>query len=238
MKEVINTGERILLDKETPLMIARHASAYAFAKEYCRDRSILDIGCGEGYGARFLAEVAKEVVGLDRDNDVIEFARHKYPHPRLSFEARDIRSLHSLGKVFERVTCFQVIEHLQDAAHFLSCVQKLLTREGLFICSTCNRRDASPKSVIPSNKFHVREYLHGEFRALLTAFFSSVEIYGVSRSKKQKFYRFLKKSGISRVLPSRLDPVKRFFLAATTDDFVIVRDRLDSALDFIAVCKT
>lgn len=46
MIDISNTGERILLDKETPLMIARHFCAYRFARDYVGNKTGLDIGCG------------------------------------------------------------------------------------------------------------------------------------------------------------------------------------------------
>ncbi len=41
---IINTGERILLDKETPFTIARHFSAYRFAADYVCNRVLDFIG--------------------------------------------------------------------------------------------------------------------------------------------------------------------------------------------------
>lgn len=237
MREVENTGERILLDKETPLMIARHFCAYAFAKDYCQDKKILDVGCGEGYGAHFLTGAAQTVVAVDRDADVIEYARGKYKSARLRFEVRDIQALRSMEEHFDGITCFQVIEHLADAGHFLGIVQELLAKGGLFICSTCNRLDSSGQNDIPLNRFHVKEYLCEEFSALLTPFFASLEIFGVARSRKQKFYRALKKSGICNLLPEGLDPVKRYYANASLEDFVISKEKLDTALDFIALCR-
>jgi 2-polyprenyl-3-methyl-5-hydroxy-6-metoxy-1,4-benzoquinol methylase len=75
MTEIINTGERILLEKETPLMIARHFCAYKFAQAFILGKEVLDIGCGEGYGADFLADFAQEVLGIDYDKVVINYAK-------------------------------------------------------------------------------------------------------------------------------------------------------------------
>jgi protein-L-isoaspartate O-methyltransferase len=72
---ISNTGERILLDKETPLMIARHFRAYKFAKDYVCNKTVLDIGCGEGYGTYYLGGFAKEVMGIDYDEAIIDYAR-------------------------------------------------------------------------------------------------------------------------------------------------------------------
>jgi len=43
MREIANTGERILLEKEIPLMIAHHFRAYKFAKAFVSGKDVLDI---------------------------------------------------------------------------------------------------------------------------------------------------------------------------------------------------
>lgn len=78
MAEIINTGERILLSKETPSMISRHFCVYRFAKDYVIDKTVLDIGCGEGYGSFYLAEFARQAMGMDYDRAIIDYARTRY----------------------------------------------------------------------------------------------------------------------------------------------------------------
>lgn len=47
-----NTGERILIEKESPMFIARHICAYRFASSYSNGKTVLDLGCGE-FGGLF-----------------------------------------------------------------------------------------------------------------------------------------------------------------------------------------
>jgi 2-polyprenyl-3-methyl-5-hydroxy-6-metoxy-1,4-benzoquinol methylase len=230
-----NTGERILLEKETPLMIARHFCAYKFAKKYALNKRVLDIGCGEGYGSSFLAQFAEEVVGVDYDKDIIEYARQKYRKDNLQFCVIDAAGLSSLQKRFDVICSFQVIEHIRDAEFFLKSVKNLLIDNGIFLCSTPNKLDASPHSETPSNRFHVKEYLLNDFRELLERQFKKAEIFGLKRGKKLNFFRRLKKIGIFNFLPYSLDPVKKFYKRINCDNFVLVKDDIANALDFIAV---
>ena len=78
MIKIENTGERILLEKETPLMIARHFCAYRFAKSLVSGKEVLDMGCGEGYGSDFMAGYAKSVLGSDYDKTVVDYAKNIY----------------------------------------------------------------------------------------------------------------------------------------------------------------
>jgi hypothetical protein len=51
LEEIAHEGERHLrtLDPESRNHY-RHLTAYHFALEYCRGRSVLDYGCGTGFG--------------------------------------------------------------------------------------------------------------------------------------------------------------------------------------------
>jgi SAM-dependent methyltransferase len=237
MTEIANTGERILPEKESALMIARHFSAYWFAKEYARGKKVLEIGSGEGYGTNFLAQFAAEVTGIDYNKEAVEFASNKYKRTNLKYISADAADLRLLKKKFDLICSFQVIEHIPDDKAFLKDTRELLSGEGVFICSTPNRLDASPGSTVPFNKFHLREYLLNDFRQLLSSSFSQVEILGLKRGPALKFFRRLKKSGIFNFLPSSLDPVKKFYSRVSPDNFLITKAADTGSLDFIGVCK-
>ncbi len=236
MTEIANTGERILLEKETPLMIARHFCAYKFAKDFVRDKEVLDIGCGEGYGADFLANVARQVLGIDYDGTVVDYAKNKYHRKNLSFSVLDVKNLDSLTGKFDIICSFQNIEHIRDTQKLLSDINSLLKDNGIFICSTCNKKDASPGRDAPFNKFHVKEYLADEFRKLLEGNFAKVELLGLKRGFSLRFYRRLKKIGLFNFLPPVFDPVKKFYRKINYDNFFWTEKDLENCLDFIAVC--
>lgn len=237
MKEIDNTGERILLEKETPLMIARHLCAYKYAKDFVGGKDVLDIGCGEGYGSDFLAGFAKSVLGIDYNAAVIDYARDKYRRFGLGFSVLDIKNLSTLNRKFDVICSFQNIEHIQDTAKLLKDIVALLKDNGVFICSTCNIKDASPNSLVPFNKFHVKEYLIGEFKELLERNFNKVKILGLRRSIILRFNRRLKKMGLFNFLPAGRDPVKRYFAKANCSYFFWAKKDLANCLDFIAVCE-
>ena len=65
------TGERFVPQQTDPLLALEHYHRYCFAARFAKNRRVLDIACGEGYGSAFLAKWASEVVGIDSD------ARHR-----------------------------------------------------------------------------------------------------------------------------------------------------------------
>ncbi|MFA5356536.1 MAG: class I SAM-dependent methyltransferase [Candidatus Omnitrophota bacterium] len=237
MPQVLNTGERILPEKESPLMTARHLCAYEFAGRFVKGKAVLDIGCGEGYGSHYLAGSAKNVTGIDYSKEAIEHAKNKYPLDNLAFYSVNIKELDSIKDKFDIICSFQVIEHLEDPGGFLGNVKGLLSPGGVFICSTPNRLDASPNSDKPANRFHVKEYLFDEFMLLLGEYFDSVEPLGLKRGRRLNLNRRLKKIGLFNFLPDCINPVKRFYSGIGCGNFIYIKNNLDTALDFIVVCR-
>src|SRR5439155_10039614 len=63
-----------------------HWHRYAFARRIAGGRRVLDVACGEGYGAALLAGVASEVVGVDIDAATLAHAAASYTdHANLRF---------------------------------------------------------------------------------------------------------------------------------------------------------
>jgi len=149
----------------------------------------------------------------------------------------DAGKLAQLGHKFDVACSFKNIEHINDDIKYVYSVSEIISERGVFICSTCNRRDSSPGSLAPLNKFHVREYLLDEFKLLLKQAFTEVEIFGVKRSPRLDFYRKLKKTGILNFIQNNINPVKNYYNNINTEDFIITKRNLESALDFIAVCR-
>lgn len=237
MKELIDTGERILLEKETPLMIARHLCAYKFAKDYVLGKEVLDIGCGEGYGSFYLSGFAARVTGIDYDEAIIDYAKNKYQKENLRFFVTDAENLNYLKGKFQAACSFQFIEHIQDAHSLLININNLLEDGGIFICSTPNIKDASGESGTPLNRFHAKEYLYPEFKQLLEAHFKRVDLFALKRGGRLKFYIRLKKIGLFNFLPDKINPVKRFYNNINCGKFLLEKDNFDAGLDFIAVCS-
>jgi hypothetical protein len=107
--------------------------------------------------------------------------------------------------------------------------------------STPNRLTLAPPGAPRSdNPWHVREYTAGEFRALLEPHFRSVEVLGTFHARKLRMHEFALRLEWDR-LHSALGltrPFYRWFVPAISErDFAIRAGSLETALDFLAVCR-
>ncbi|HXG09844.1 MAG TPA: class I SAM-dependent methyltransferase [Gemmataceae bacterium] len=175
MNDLEYTGERVVPGKIDRALWHEHLARYVFAAHFVKDRTVLDAGCGCGYGAAFLAaRGAARVLGVDISAEAIAYARAHYRRDNLEYRVSDVVALDLGDRMFDVVVSFEVIEHLADAEKFLAEVARVLKEEGLFLVSTPNRL-AYRRGQEP-NPFHTREFDGDEFRRLLGRFFPRVTI--------------------------------------------------------------
>ncbi|MBI5885810.1 MAG: class I SAM-dependent methyltransferase [Deltaproteobacteria bacterium] len=102
-------------------------------------RRLLDVGCGAGEFICAAAEKGYEVWGVDFVAEKVEVARK-----RRGLENVFAMSVDSLGerfphRGFDVVTCFEVLEHLEDPAGFIMSLRGLLNPGAYLALSVPNR---------------------------------------------------------------------------------------------------
>ena len=168
------TGERLTSTYGGQTEI-EHLHRYLMAREWCRDKDVLDVASGEGYGTALLAQVARKAVGVEIAPDAVDHASSAYKANNLNFLVGDARALPSPDATFDVVTSFETIEHFGEQQLFLSEVRRVLRPGGLFIASTPDRDNYSPAE-LAVNPFHVRELTQEEFETLLRSYFAQVSV--------------------------------------------------------------
>jgi Methyltransferase domain len=248
------TGERTLPDVPAEnYWFRRHLAVYEWIAARVRGLRVIDMACGEGYGADVLAGVAADVVGVDANPEAHEHARLRYRRGNLRFE-RDL--VETFSRPADAVVFLQTIEHLQDPAsvleHFRSLVAAAGTTgsaaragaAGTVFVSTPNVLTLAPAGAPRSdNPWHVHEYRASEFERLCRGTFASVELYGLFHARKLRVHEFALRAGWDSVHP-RLRLTKpfydRFTPSIAASDFALRPSGeadLDRALDFVAVCR-
>jgi SAM-dependent methyltransferase len=169
------TGERVVPGKVEADLLNEHISRYYFAKAWVEGRSVLDVGCGTGYGSGVLAEVGREVLALDISVDAIAFARRNYSRPNLEFIVSDCHEMPLGSENFDAVVCFEVVEHLAKQDKLLQEIRRVLRATGVLVISTPNRVYYTEERK-ENNPFHVREFDFEEFSKFLKNQFAYVEM--------------------------------------------------------------
>ena len=238
------TGERTLPDVPAEnYWYRRHLVVYRWIALRCAGLKVVDLACGEGYGAAVLAERAAEVAGVDANPEAHEHARLKYTSSGLRFERALVEEFDD-GAPWDAIVFLQTIEHLTDPASLLSRFASLLRPGGAAYVSTPNRLTLAPPGAERSgNPWHVREYTAAEFAALLGPHFSSVELIGVFHARKLRLHELALRAGWDRIHPAlgMTDRFYRWFVPAIGERDFELRPakpaQLDRALDFLAVCR-
>jgi hypothetical protein len=118
----------------------------------------------------------------------------------------------------------------------------LLRPGGVVYVSTPNVLTLAPPGAAKSdNPWHLREYRVEEFDALCRGVFGRVELLGLFHARKLWLHQAALRLGWDRVhrwlgITERF--YNRFTPAISSRDFSLRSERLERALDFLAVCRT
>lgn len=224
---------------DRPLLMS-HLCAYRIAARLARKKRMLEIGCGTGYGAFYLAHHAREVVAIDLDPAEIEQAERLFQRDNIRFLPAQGARLAFPDESFECVGTFQVIEHIPEPElhTFVREIARVLTPDGVFVVSTLNldhNRKGKADYVKPS--FHEKEFTPAEFRMLLQSVFPVVEVFGLYPGRRYRVFRRLKKWGLDRWGPARWNPIKQFHQTLDTDAHELRVSVDNGAVDLIGICR-
>jgi 2-polyprenyl-3-methyl-5-hydroxy-6-metoxy-1,4-benzoquinol methylase len=235
------TGERTLPDVPAEnYWYRRHLAVYEWIGARVAGKRVLDMACGEGYGSEVLSRSAATVVGVDGNPEAHEHARLKYTRPGLSFEWGAVESFGEPGS-FDAVVFLQTIEHVVDPVAVLAHFRALLAPGGIAYVSTPNVLTLAPPGAAKSdNPWHLREYRVEQFSSLCRGVFAQVEMLGLFHARKLRAHEVALRLGWDRV-HAALHVTDAFYgwftPAISSRDFALRADRLERALDFLAVCR-
>jgi len=169
------TGERMMEEINDGGMYAEHMVRYQFASQFVKNKSILDLACGSGYGSVFLKKMgATHVKGIDSSVETVSYCNAKYNDVGVDFVVGNVNNITSDDNSVEVIVSMETLEHVDSETQhkFLGEVSRVLKDDGVFIVSTPNI------AVTPGNNpFHLKELTYLEFSELLNKYFSNVKIF-------------------------------------------------------------
>jgi SAM-dependent methyltransferase len=246
------TGERVTTRQGGfNLSWARHAACYALVEPFLPEGQVLDLGCGIGHSYHLLAP--RETVGLDRDEKALA------GQDRATVVA-DMRTLPFPRDAFASVVSVHSLEHVPDPERVLTEVVRVLGPGGAAVFATPNRLTfGRPDEII--DPYHYVEFDASELRELSRRFFPDVRVLGVFGSELYDELVAEERRALDRLL--RLDPLRLRRLvprrlrqrlydrkltrerrrtdpraaAIEVGDFRLSEERLDEAVDLVAICR-
>lgn len=168
------TGERLetfINSRDT----VEHLHRYAVASEYIKDKVVLDIACGEGYGSNLMSEVASYIYSVDIDDETVQAARLKYNKNNIKFITGSASSIPVDSNSIDVVVSFETIEHHDKHDEMLEEIKRVLKPNGLLIISTPDKLYYSDNRNY-NNEFHIKELYKQEFKDLISIYFNKLQL--------------------------------------------------------------
>jgi ubiquinone/menaquinone biosynthesis C-methylase UbiE len=136
-----------------------------------KDKIVLDIASGEGYGSNLISNVATFTYGVDIDEESIKHANEKYQKKNLIYKLGAADQIPLEDASVDIVVSFETLEHHDRHDEMFSEIKRVLKPGGILVMST-------PEKVIPENNhFHVKELTNKEFKQLIARHFKIQVLY-------------------------------------------------------------
>lgn len=131
--EWAQNGRAELMEKEHSKNVLKFLKTISFDKPF----SFLDVGCGNGWIVRKIAEEknCKKVIGIDKSKKMINQATKKKVLKKENFIHTDIQSWKYNGK-FDFVFSMESLYYADSIEDSLKKIFKILKPEGQFFCGT------------------------------------------------------------------------------------------------------
>jgi len=110
------------------------------------DMALLDLGCGSGVVADWLAQRARNVDAVDANPGAVDYARRAFPRPNLAFHLATADALPFPAGRFDRIYVLEFIEHLYagQLETLFTQMRSLLAPGGTLFLTTPNYRSPWP----------------------------------------------------------------------------------------------
>jgi len=101
---------------------------------------VLDVGCGSGVVANYLAERGACVHAVDCNESAIRFARTHFQRKKLFFHLGLANEMHFPNETFHKIYCLELIEHMasKQAVSLMKSLYRFMARDGEILVPTPN----------------------------------------------------------------------------------------------------
>lgn len=155
--------------------------------ESLKGKTVLEIGCGSGYGTSLIKQnfLVKEIYGIDLDERMIAIAKQENRDQTIHFEVGDAAQLPYPDDFFDGVFDFGIIHHIPNWKNCLDELKRVLKPGGQLILE-----DLSTETfATPFGKF-LKLVLDHPYQNMFTRneFITYLESIGLTVMHKKVFY--------------------------------------------------
>lgn len=101
--------------------------------------SLLDVGAAAGFIDNYLADHFAQVIGVDIDQEAIQYALEHFKKENLEFKVADALNIPYEGGTFDVVICTHIYEHVPDAGTLMAEIERVLKPGGTCYFAAGNR---------------------------------------------------------------------------------------------------
>ncbi len=98
--------------------------------------NVLELGCGTGKNTQWLLKKAKQIIGLDFSEEMLNKAKEKISDENVTFIKTDLTEKWEIDNEFaDLITCSLTLEHIKDLNHVFNQSSLKLKKNGLLFIS-------------------------------------------------------------------------------------------------------
>jgi len=99
-------------------------------------KNVLELGCGTGKNTAWLLSKAKQLIGLDFSQEMLNIAKEKIADSRAEFKRADLNKKWEIENQFANlITSSLTLEHIDDLNHIFNQANQKLMTNGIFFIS-------------------------------------------------------------------------------------------------------
>jgi len=222
------------------LIESEHRARYRWAARLVDGKAVLDCACGTGYGLEMYAAAgATALTGVDVDAEAVELSKGRNGDAARIIQG-DIGKLPLDDDSFDVVTCFETIEHVEDAAAAIAELHRVLKPDGILVISSPN-----PDVYVGHNEHHVHEFRPAELAEAVGKHFDHTAVYeqrawlgssiatGAAKAPKARSTDDLASTDVLRLSTEDQGPIYGIVVAAAAtppalEDLVAVGDAFEA----------
>ena len=205
--------------------LLRLCHRYYWAAQFCKDKDIVEVACGSGFGLSYLSNFARSIEAGDYSDEIVEIARG-ITGSQINILQYDATNMPYEDSSKDVIIIFEAIYYLPKLDKFLNECKRVLKSSGKLLIVTANK-DLYDFNPSPFSYSYLGVL---ELSKSLKAFSFSTKFYGFIDTElvslRQKILRPLKKIAVRlNLIPNTMDG-KRFLKRLVFGKMVTVPGQL------------